>query len=288
MEAFHIMKAKFFTIVLSIVILSFGLSFGQSLSLDAAIGLKDATTIATGSTVNFNIRVTNDADAHTGIANGFRVYSPDGATWTTTEADTILTGFGAMFDLVFSINYFDTDGAGSDTIGFGGASLFGTGLTASYDDVPYQITIGPLPEVAANHDKTICLDSSFYLPTGAWKWAGPIIYPSWDGPHCYTIWDEGTDVSPVNGNLPTSFALAQNYPNPFNPTTSISFDLPVNSDVTLSIFNITGQKVTEVIDRYEAGSHVFEWDGSNAASGIYFYKLTAGDFTETKKMMLLK
>lgn len=88
--------------------------------------------------------------------------------------------------------------------------------------------------------------------------------------------------------LPGNFELAQNYPNPFNPTTMLAFSIPFASDVTLTIYNITGQKVTEFSGSFEAGVHNIEWDASNQASGIYFYKLNAGNFEETKKMVLLK
>jgi len=93
---------------------------------------------------------------------------------------------------------------------------------------------------------------------------------------------------------PNSFSLAQNYPNPFNPSTSIQFSLPRASNVTLEVFNILGQKVTTLVDkRLFAGSHNAVWNGMDASrravsTGIYLYRLTAGDFVETKKMILLK
>jgi hypothetical protein len=97
---------------------------------------------------------------------------------------------------------------------------------------------------------------------------------------------EGTPV--VANKLPTDFALNQNYPNPFNPSTNISFNLPVRSDISLTIHNVTGQKVAEFSGSYEAGEHVIEWNASQFASGIYFYKLTTNDFTSTKRMVLVK
>jgi hypothetical protein len=87
----------------------------------------------------------------------------------------------------------------------------------------------------------------------------------------------------------TNFALFQNYPNPFNPTTVISYQLPVISDVELTIFNTIGQKVaTLVSEKQPAGLHKYEWDAGNMASGIYYFKLWAGDFTQTKKLVLLR
>jgi hypothetical protein len=98
----------------------------------------------------------------------------------------------------------------------------------------------------------------------------------------------------VAGSLPTEFALAQNYPNPFNPTTEISFDLPRNSHVELNVFNILGQRVANLVSgEMDAGSHQISWDGTDSdggsvASGIYFYRISADDFSSSKKMMLLK
>jgi hypothetical protein len=88
--------------------------------------------------------------------------------------------------------------------------------------------------------------------------------------------------------IPANFALNQNYPNPFNPVTTISFNLPVASEYTLTVYNVTGQVVTQFAGEAEAGFVSIEWDASANASGIYFYKLNAGDFSATKKMVLLK
>ena len=94
--------------------------------------------------------------------------------------------------------------------------------------------------------------------------------------------------------LPETFALEQNYPNPFNPSTQISFALPEASEVELEIYNIMGQKVrTLVSSSFQAGFHALQWDGANdfgqrVASGIYLYKLQAGSFVQTKRMILMK
>lgn len=94
--------------------------------------------------------------------------------------------------------------------------------------------------------------------------------------------------------LPKSYALVQNSPNPFNPSTKISFALPQGGDVKLSVFNVLGQEVRELLNQpLEAGVHDVIWDGkdhagSQVASGIYFYRIKASSFTDTKKMLLLK
>jgi PKD repeat protein len=89
--------------------------------------------------------------------------------------------------------------------------------------------------------------------------------------------------------VPDMFTLTQNYPNPFNPTTTIEFGLPQASDVSVTIYNITGQRVARVADGYyTAGVHTVTWDANRHASGIYFYRLETSDFVQTKKMVLLK
>jgi len=92
--------------------------------------------------------------------------------------------------------------------------------------------------------------------------------------------------------LPKGFKLEQNYPNPFNPVTTISFQLPKSSNVTLVIYNIQGREVARLVDGYVgAGYHSITWDASTAASGIYIYRLQsrlAGGFSDTKRMLLIK
>jgi hypothetical protein len=94
--------------------------------------------------------------------------------------------------------------------------------------------------------------------------------------------------------VPESFVLEQNYPNPFNPTTSIAFELPSAGDVSLEVFNTLGQRVRVLHTGYlAAGRHIVEWDGLNeghrrVASGVYFYRLSTSEFSESRKMVLLK
>ncbi len=104
-----------------------------------------------------------------------------------------------------------------------------------------------------------------------------------------TAVDDQTD-----GNLPTDFTLEQNYPNPFNPRTVIRFDLPKRAEVKLTVYNLAGQEV-KVIASGEMGPGIFaaDWDGTNSsgetvATGVYLYRLDAGSFTQTKKMVLMK
>ena len=89
--------------------------------------------------------------------------------------------------------------------------------------------------------------------------------------------------------LPTQYSLLQNYPNPFNPSTTIKYELPNSSVVRLSVYDILGREVSVLVnERREAGVHEVKFDGSNLASGVYFYRLQAGDFVQSKKLAVLK
>jgi len=105
----------------------------------------------------------------------------------------------------------------------------------------------------------------------------------------YTEITIATDVDdPDAPTLPAAYALRQNYPNPFNPSTTISFDLPKAGNYKLQIINVLGQVVDEVQDYATAGRVKYEWNGKNAASGVYFYKLVTEEYVASRKMMLLK
>ncbi|HEY9164595.1 MAG TPA: T9SS type A sorting domain-containing protein [Candidatus Kryptonia bacterium] len=98
-----------------------------------------------------------------------------------------------------------------------------------------------------------------------------------------------TAVQPGKSNLPGSFSLEQNYPNPFNPTTTIKYQLAMNSNVTLKVYDVLGREVeTLVNERQSAGSHNLTFNASNLPSGVYLYRLQAGTFTQVKKMILMK
>ncbi len=118
------------------------------------------------------------------------------------------------------------------------------------------------------------------------------------------VWNQPTDAPLYDGlnaafasvnavNVPETFALHQNFPNPFNPSTKIQYDIPADANVSVTIFNILGENVATLVNDYQsAGEYVIEWDGSDAASGIYFYKITADtegeNFSKIMKMVLMK
>lgn len=92
-----------------------------------------------------------------------------------------------------------------------------------------------------------------------------------------------------NGVLPQSYSLEQNYPNPFNPVTNIPFTVPKQSDVRLVVYNQLGQEVARLVEQpMQPGSYVVDWDAGQVSSGVYFYRMDAGNFSETRRMMLVK
>lgn len=93
----------------------------------------------------------------------------------------------------------------------------------------------------------------------------------------------------VSKSVPTDFSLMQNFPNPFNPTTRISYSVPASTHVILKVYDSNGSEVTTLINgNQEAGNHIVNFNASNFASGIYYYTITAGSFSDTKKMILMK
>jgi hypothetical protein len=98
-----------------------------------------------------------------------------------------------------------------------------------------------------------------------------------------------TSVLVLSADLPRNFTLGQNYPNPFNPATTILFGLPSKSFVLLKVFDGLGREVaTLVSEELSAGSYARQWNADGLASGVYFYRLQAGSFIETKKLILLR
>jgi len=125
---------------------------------------------------------------------------------------------------------------------------------------------------------------------GVVKWIGGLS-------HAYLVWaiinnDTIGKVSDIFNTFdPVSLHInvSQNYPNPFNPLTTIEFSLPKSEFVTLIIYNILGEEVTTLVnDKLQAGNHTYQFDGSDLASGVYLYRIEAGEFQQVRKMVLIK
>ena len=94
--------------------------------------------------------------------------------------------------------------------------------------------------------------------------------------------------------VPKSYSLSQNYPNPFNPVTAVKYGLPASGEVNLAVYNVLGQRVRQLVSGYvEAGQHEVDWNGTDdngqaVSTGVYLYRLDAGDYSQTKKMIFVK
>ncbi|NNG27068.1 MAG: T9SS type A sorting domain-containing protein, partial [Ignavibacteriaceae bacterium] len=136
-------------------------------------------------------------------------------------------------------------------------------------------TIDEFPAVDARYVKVLFINNNQN------DWAG-----LWEG----EIWGLIPSVAdPVNNGLPDEFSLHQNYPNPFNPSTTIGFGIPKESNVNLSIYNMLGELVlTLANEQKKPGYYEYKFEASNLASGIYLYRINAGSFVKTRKMILLR
>jgi hypothetical protein len=96
-------------------------------------------------------------------------------------------------------------------------------------------------------------------------------------------------INPAGETIPGEFSVSQNYPNPFNPSTVLKFSVPVNSHVKLTVYNAAGQEIEQLVNSsYQPGNYEIEWIASSYPSGVYFYKIEAGEYNMTRKMVLIK
>ena len=144
--------------------------------------------------------------------------------------------------------------------------------TSAYQE---EWTIDEFPAVDARYVKVL------FINNNQSNWAG-----LWEG----EIWGINlTHSDPPNNDLPNSYSLNQNYPNPFNPSTTISYSIPAASFVTIKVYDALGNEVVRLVNEEKPeGSYEIMFDAANLPSGIYFYRLQAGLFVETKKMVLMK
>ncbi|MDP2207280.1 MAG: M4 family metallopeptidase [Bacteroidota bacterium] len=224
-------------------------------------------------------------------------FTPPVSNVTITNVKVEITGDNAGGTGHFTLKMYRADGANG---------LPGTQIITPYSYTPAQVGWQSFDITGAN------VNGDFYvsvlydgtnqpliggdLPPGNQR-AYEYNSSSWsklNSPDDYTLFMRAsvtstTGVVEIDSRVPPKFELAQNYPNPFNPSTMIRYQLPVESKVTITVYNMLGQVVKVLADEIQsAGYKSVEWDASGIASGLYFYRLQTLNFTETKKLLLLK
>ena len=149
----------------------------------------------------------------------------------------------------------------------------------NYRDVNFDLSTG---EGSGTVERWQNVDSIIFIPAN--------VAPSGNGfLFGYSGSITAASVPDNNGTVPLQFSLKQNFPNPFNPSTLIHYSIPKESFVTLKVFNILGDEISTLVNENKnAGEYAIRWEPTSAQSGVYFYKLTVGNFSEVKKMVLLK
>jgi len=226
-----------------------------------------------------------DSTIITVIKDGVSLYhlSTDGVNWTT---DAILGGSSNGNNKLYTMSSSTHQGTGNAKF---------MGIWCSNDGDSINIRRGRLGDMGATTYKRNQNTSSTSLsPDCAVYYNGTqysaFVYPGFGPTNVYANQEAlVTGISQNGTSVPDNFSLSQNYPNPFNPVTNIKFNLPKSGTVRLVVFDVMGREVATMInENMNAGSYTADFDASSLSSGIYFYKLITADFTDTKKMMLVK
>ncbi|PKK83953.1 MAG: hypothetical protein CVT49_05875 [candidate division Zixibacteria bacterium HGW-Zixibacteria-1] len=301
----------------AVIFLSFGVA-NAATTITAKVEPLIDGKIALNDTIAVKIYFFNDYGEHAGGSIPFALFEKDGnpmnvqyiGTGTKAPIDyrgsTVTETFiseSAAWPGYFNV-YDDYTGIGCDAIFPDTLNWTGAGIVAwPIQDTTNHITFA----MQILNEGFFCIDSCSVPNTTPvlqkfdWLWEDmdAFFLGASEGPSTPLCWEvvdtAGTDVRDLDKNiLPTQFELGQNYPNPFNPTTRFEFAVPEKSNVNISVFNILGQKITTLVDgEYAAGYYSVDWDsrsdnGSEVASGIYFYKIEANNYTNTKKLMLIR
>ncbi len=256
----------------------------------------DSVEASPGSQVVMNLRLTNNDRAISGITIPLKYSNPyltvDSVSFVGTLKPADISGVAHidMAELTVRVSYIPTIQSGSTEIPtFSTASGI---LAKIYFSIDPATPEGHLPIDSINIDQIISSgepEIHFWTRIEFTDASGSYFYlPDWVPGDILVSGSLAADDNPEPG-LPGDFQLSQNYPNPFNPSTVIEFSLPQSSQVNLAIFNVLGQTVTVLTDRQmPAGVHRVEFDATDQPSGIYFYRLSYGQESLTRKMILVK
>jgi hypothetical protein len=244
--------------------------------------------------------ITADIGWICGGDNKVRKTTDGGNTWTTHQVSSY------TYDYVQVIDFPDAN------TGYAADDYSGIykSINGGMDWTPlpgYFYDIRDLEFHDANNGWMVTNDGIMVTTNGGNSWQTQSSYSECNRlamlPNVAGLWAAGYNTSilkytgePIMGiageqfsTMPEKFALSQNYPNPFNPVTNIRFGLPKTSKVKLEIYNVLGQRVITLLDEQKpAGFHVVTFDARDLASGMYFYRIQTAEFTDQKKMILIK
>lgn len=307
---------RIFQLLALTLLLTWGTAVSQNVFLDATVSPEispDTVMPGVNFTINFYFQnATSPASNINGFSCTWQLRSPD----TVTQITYVDIG-GGTFGLPAYIN--PVDGAGWRPAFVPGAFYWTTlnvwsmfDMNGNLPDTFNHTTAGIAPNgswpstdvtrkmrfqigVISAQEGTVCVDSINYAPNNTYDWLWDKS-PTWNEgeSYCFVINDPSNPVGDNDAQVPLEYSLKQNYPNPFNPTTTVTYSLEKQSHVELNIYNVLGQKIKTLVDKDQA-ANVYDvtWNGDTdegkpAASGIYFYEIKAGDYQNTRKMMLLK
>jgi len=236
--------------------------------------IKTALSLAAGAPVRFEVYIRD------GNALGGPVGSGPGSSlagWTLIDTADGFQGSVAngVSELIYlgpiPVPAMDTVGVALKFV-LGGPRYFGTGTTPpeNYLDTNLRLITGDA------RSAVFTTGGSFFSSRAL---TGELRY----------VVSTTTGITNLNAGIPEGFKLSQNYPNPFNPSTNIEFAIPVKNNVSLKVYNVHGQEVAVLANgEYTAGTYMVNWNASEMSSGVYFYTIQTGSFTQTKKLLLVK
>ena len=260
------------------------------------------TTLATGNPGYIAVVAVwkDDVSLMAAASAGFKRSTDDGATWTAPYSG--LPGFGSyhaftqMDSTIFLGHdagvYRSTDhGATWSATAPLGLGITPIALHVHGDDLfvgtsagVYRSTNHGTNWTTINEGLPIKMKVSSLCSDGLYLYAGMDAHSVWRRPLA-----EVTDVRVVDAAVPSHFTLAQNFPNPFNPSTTIRFDIAERRHVTVAVYDLLGREVERLVDgETEPGTYELRWDAASRPSGIYYYRIQAGSFSETRSMLLVR
>lgn len=236
--------------------------------------IKTSSTAAAGGPISFEVLI-RDGSTLGGTLTTGPGSSPAG--WTAIDTASGIQGptTNGISELIY-IGPIPV--AANDTVGVAlrfitaGPRYFGTGTPPieNYNDTNIRLRTGEGR-------------SAPFTPTGSFFTSRALT-----GEIRYVV-STTTGITNLNTGVPNDYKLSQNFPNPFNPETNIQFAIPEKNNVTLKVFNIQGQEVAVLANgEYAAGTYMVNWNAADMSSGVYFYTIQTGNFTQTKKLLLVK